>query len=1530
MKLTRILSGLLVLTLMLCLLPMGAVEVEAASTVIHQANDTTETILTNYDVRESNVDNQNGYSTLQTGTAMAQDGFFDKNNGLAVTWMVQAPEAGLYTFDPYYYLGNFGALKGGVYNMVWCVNDTRYYLGTDITKECDSNYNAAVGGTLKVVHGMDVVELPLEKGMNIVRMLPVAGPNYVYQKVDRGDGNVTATYVNIYKVGIDSRLTVSKNAPATVSFETADRKNSEFYYNQFSSGQDDYGFLQPGSTYTKNNHQTFPDYDTLNQSNLSKIPYVSYTLDAPEDGWYDMTLNLSLATASKYGNDGYVIVRVNGVNYKRWLRATNTIHPYETNANGTAKTWPFSDQNISVPLKKGVNTVVVTCAVGMKGGTESGNCENIAGGYGLYTRIKKLTVYGGVTVAAKVDPLTVADAAMPVTTLEAETYGAGFNGYTVSGEKLVSGDTSSVTGLPSLRALWDGEAFQKNSAPYAAFTVDVPTAGSYTVRADYTLTAASGSDALSYYMSASVNDKFYDKARFEPAAALSRTDGYSDLTLELDAGVNVIRLLPLLDGNPAAGVDIDKITITGASKATGIAHDVTVLKAAEAAYRNGFTVSGDQLTGSTGAVTTYSALNSVNIKQTGYFAYTINVPSDGYYDIHANIGSSGTGTGSFILLLNGKKTEIPVALGQSAQDNIVNLSRYFTAGQYTLVLTGVLGQESTMGALTVSGGITLAETQIDPLTLGVTPAVKEGGLVPGSAYTEQNFKLTNVPAGITLQEFESNFLERDQASFLNADGNALAANDPITVGCGVLYPDGTYYQVESLSQSGKHSVGASYMLKMCNPVGRQVEYKSAMLMESSASNFTITGELSGDVTMAVEVDNQYTSRDLHSIFIEVDGVTSYINLEEGLQTVTLASGLSAGKHTIKVSKGGEAYRDDMYIYSVSYTGTLQKAQAASRRVEFLGDSITAGSGVFFQHCGYGPTHSYFSYANMTADALGADYYSVANGGWRFTSTFNSSSSIATIYPYVSMNEDLGVYGNSSWKPDVIVINLGTNDAIGARNDTTNYTEASFKENIFIMLDLVREKNPNAEIVWVYGMMLSEKKEWIQSAVEEYAQQDSKVHYVYCQPNTKGQGNHPNFEGSTVNAGILVEAICQIMDWEVPPGTHATGDCGGEEACEFCRHNALTLSTHVYTDACDTQCDLTYVSESNGNTLECKHTRTAPHYSADCTSATCDSCGKEKAAQEAHSFVGNSCVNCGTERAALGFSGASVTLRDDLSLNFKFDSEKLADNGYESLYAVFTIGSRTVTVREFVMTETGPAFVCTGIAPHRMGEKVKATLYAVVDGEEVSAQAEYSIVDYCMNMLEKCQGDDYAKLRRLLVDLLQYGAAAQNYMNHRTDNLVTAGLSAEVLAEGSTEPLRQLVDSQNVRYSTVASPQVTWKGAGLYLVESVQVRLKFQAQDTQGLTINVRLADQTYTMDASEFVAAGDKDTWYVYFDQLNAAQMSEVFQVTCYRDGVAVSDTLQYSIESYVRSKLFSSDSRLAALVIALMRYGDSANAYVK
>jgi len=65
------------------------------------------------------------------------------------------------------------------------------------------------------------------------------------------------------------------------------------------------------------------------------------------------------------------------------------------------------------------------------------------------------------------------------------------------------------------------------------------------------------------------------------------------------------------------------------------------------------------------------------------------------------------------------------------------------------------------------------------------------------------------------------------------------------------------------------------------------------------------------------------------------------------------------------------------------------------------------------------------------------------------------------------------------------------------------------------------------------------------------------------------------------------------------------------------------------------------------------------------------------------------------------------------------------------------------------------------------------------------------------------------------------------------------------------------------------------------------------------------------------------------YSGITAGQMSETVYATAYRGDEAISNTVSYSIESYAYAKQNDADASLAALVRAMMRYGNTAYAYV-
>ena len=103
----------------------------------------------------------------------------------------------------------------------------------------------------------------------------------------------------------------------------------------------------------------------------------------------------------------------------------------------------------------------------------------------------------------------------------------------------------------------------------------------------------------------------------------------------------------------------------------------------------------------------------------------------------------------------------------------------------------------------------------------------------------------------------------------------------------------------------------------------------------------------------------------------------------------------------------------------------------------------------------------------------------------------------------------------------MVIALGT-------NDTPSYNAENIdvlKAGITNLLTLVREKNPNATIIWAYGMMATNLASDYKAAVEAFAASDGNTYYTLINRNyCDGASGHPTPEGHAKNAEELISFI----------------------------------------------------------------------------------------------------------------------------------------------------------------------------------------------------------------------------------------------------------------------------------------------------------------------------------------------------------------------------------------------------------------------
>ena len=286
---------------------------------------------------------------------------------------------------------------------------------------------------------------------------------------------------------------------------------------------------------------------------------------------------------------------------------------------------------------------------------------------------------------------------------------------------------------------------------------------------------------------------------------------------------------------------------------------------------------------------------------------------------------------------------------------------------------------------------------------------------------------------------------------------------------------------------------------------------------------------------------------------------------------------------------------------------------------------------------------------------------------------------------------------------------------------------------------------------------------------------------------------------------------------------------------------------------------------------------------------------------------------------------SLSLESSITMNFKV--LKSAVDGFENPYMVFKCGNDELIVADY--TEQGDYYVFSyqGISPQLMNDDVTAVLRASYNGRDyASPKKAMSVRTYAYTMLERYHTDDYAKLRTLLVDLLNYGAASQKYVGYHTNNLVNADLTDEQKSWGtSTVPTFENIRDYN--YKTIDNPTSEWVGSGLVLNNSVTVRAKFTADSIENKTVVITCGKGIFTYSADDFVQ--DKDgNYYVYCNEIFANEMSEEILLTVYNNGIPCSNTMRFSIESYAKLVHDScAGTALDELTTAMMRYGNSAEA---
>ena len=178
------------------------------------------------------------------------------------------------------------------------------------------------------------------------------------------------------------------------------------------------------------------------------------------------------------------------------------------------------------------------------------------------------------------------------------------------------------------------------------------------------------------------------------------------------------------------------------------------------------------------------------------------------------------------------------------------------------------------------------------------------------------------------------------------------------------------------------------------------------------------------------------------------------------------------------------------------------------KIEFIGDSITCGYGVddsnVYSKFSTAAENCMKSYAYLTAESLGADYSLFSYSGYGIISGYTPDGIRNTREVLPPYYETAGFsYGTvngikphdikwdfSRFVPDIVVINLGTND----NSFCTVHEEAfeEFEDKYIEFLATVRKNNPSAEIICTIGIMNNETSPHVVNAAKRFNDKHTHV------------------------------------------------------------------------------------------------------------------------------------------------------------------------------------------------------------------------------------------------------------------------------------------------------------------------------------------------------------------------------------------------------------------------------------------------------
>ena len=355
----------------------------------------------------------------------------------------------------------------------------------------------------------------------------------------------------------------------------------------------------------------------------------------------------------------------------------------------------------------------------------------------------------------------------------------------------------------------------------------------------------------------------------------------------------------------------------------------------------------------------------------------------------------------------------------------------------------------------------------------------------------------------------------------------------------------------------------------------------------------------------------------------------------------------------------------------------------------------------------------------------------------------------------------------------------------------------------------------------------------------------------------------------------------------------------------------------------------YTTSWSGGTEDCQHKETSTvTVDATCTvngsvTVSCNTCGEiisvttipaghneqeeiVDATLSSEGYTRYYCTICGEEYfedftpALTNVAGWSLTLGNDVAVNFKLN----VDASIRATAKIQIAVGASVTsydVAALTVDSDGSYYVSVKVSAPQMTEAIKVQ---IVNGNDRSQEKTYSVREYALTLLS---GNYPEATKKLVAQMLHYGASAQNYFGYKTGNLANAGVASYETAVPATN---------HTVTATGKVDGIEFYGASMVFLNRIVLRYYFQ--------VSGDINDYTFTVNGKTCTAVRKGEYYCVDYTDINPQDLDEAMTIQ-----VNGAYAIAYSPMNYLVNMRTQGSEKLQALVQALYDYHLAAETYL-